>query len=71
MDLATERATLERQIAHLEETLRLEESRVEAVRPYGVRPRGFLAGIIVGFAIVGVLVAVQMLLAFSAIMSMD
>jgi hypothetical protein len=66
-----ELATLERQLAHLEQTVLFEESRLEAVRPYGVRRRGFLPGIVVGFLLVGLLVAGAAYVAFAAIMSMD
>jgi hypothetical protein len=70
-DLATEQARLEREIAALELSLSRSQARLAAERAWPPKPRGLLAGTLVGAAIFAVLFGLGVLFALGSIARMD
>jgi hypothetical protein len=71
VDLTTERAHLEREIAGLEDEISAMGGRLEIERAAGLRPRGLVLGLALGALVVFMFIVVSVIWAMSTIGRMD
>ena len=71
VDLTTERAALEREIAALEAQVSAMGGRLEIERAAGLRPRGLAVGLATGALVVFAFIVVSVMWAMSTIGRMD